>query len=52
MKGFIICNIHQILLGRINDDEIGSVCNTHGDIRNLYKILVARDHLGDRDIGE
>jgi hypothetical protein len=43
MRSFIACTLHKILLGlsksRWSD---GRACSTHGEIRNVYKILVGK----------
>jgi hypothetical protein len=50
MKSFIICSIHQILLGRSNESEIGGTRSVHeGDI-NAYEILVGKLE-GKRPLG-
>jgi len=44
MRSFIICTLHQLLLGGlIKEDEVNSTCNTQtrmGEMRNTQKILV------------
>jgi hypothetical protein len=42
MRSFITCKLHQILLGRSNQGEIGGACSTHGRDYNAYKILVGK----------
>jgi hypothetical protein len=41
VKGFIICSLQEISLGRseIRENEMGCTCNMHGEMRNAYKIL-------------
>jgi hypothetical protein len=31
MGGFIICTLHQILLGTCREDEMGGACSTDGE---------------------
>jgi hypothetical protein len=39
----------------VKEDEMGRACNTNGEKRNAYRILVGnqkeRDHQEDQDIG-
>jgi hypothetical protein len=35
---FITCYYY----GKVRDDEVGRGCNMHGELRNVYKILVGR----------
>jgi len=40
MRSFIICTLHQILLGeQTKKDKMGGTGITHGNIRNAYHIL-------------
>jgi hypothetical protein len=35
IRKFITCKLHQV-----KEDDIGRACSTHGEMRNVYKILV------------
>jgi len=41
MRNFRICTFHQYYWGdQVNEDELGGACNTHGEMKNVYKIFV------------
>jgi hypothetical protein len=40
-----------MLLGcQVEEDKMGRACNTHGDVRNVYKILVRKPE-GKKPLG-
>jgi hypothetical protein len=39
MKSSIICTVHH---DQNKEDKMGEACNTHGEMRTAYKILVGK----------
>ena len=51
MRSLIICTAHQILLGdQIEKNEMGWACNTYGERRGVYRVLVGKPE-GKRTLG-
>jgi guanylate kinase len=43
VRNLIICTLHRILLGHLNQEvQMGRACSTQGKMRNAYKIFVRK----------